>query len=86
MTAGKTSFRRLVRLLWPKLPIHDHPPSGNLFLADPERPHRQPVLVMGAAGCLPDRHERVERFENADRAGCLTVLDRGAVTCAVHRG
>ena len=33
----------------PKLPINDHPSARNLFLADPQRPDRKPVLVMRAA-------------------------------------
>jgi len=36
-------------LYQPKPPINDDPSVRNLFLADPERPHRKPVLVMGAA-------------------------------------
>ncbi len=40
---------RLALLSWPKLPIHDDPAALDLFLADPQRPDREPVLVMGAA-------------------------------------
>jgi hypothetical protein len=60
----------------PKLPINDHPPSRNLLLTDPERPHRQPVLIPGQAVSLADRHGLARRFENADRAGNLPVADR----------
>src|SRR5208337_4875306 len=70
------SNARLVRLLRRlELAIDDDRSARNLFLADPERPHRQPVLVMGAARCFPDRHELVERFENADRSGYVSVPD-----------
>src|SRR5208337_3342705 len=48
-------------------------------LADPERPNRQPVLVMSAARCLADRHGLVDRFEHPDRAGDVSVADRPVV-------
>jgi len=75
MTAGKTSFRQLVRLLWSKLPINDDPSARNLLLADPKRPHRQPVLIPGQAVSFADRHELVGRFENANRSRYVSVPD-----------
>jgi len=65
-----------VSLRWSKLPIDDDPSARNLFLADSERPHGQPVLIPSHAVRFPDRHEPVERFENSDRAGHLPVTDR----------
>ena len=43
------TIERPVASLNLEFPIHDDPSAGNLFLADPERPNSQPVLVMGAA-------------------------------------
>ena len=58
-----------------ELPIDDDPSAWNLLLADPQRPDRKPVLVMGAARCFPDRHEPVKRFENANRSRYVSVPD-----------
>jgi len=59
----------------PKLPVYNDPSARNLLLADPKRPHRQPVLIPGQAVSFADRHEFVGRFENSDRAGYVTVPD-----------
>jgi hypothetical protein len=62
-----------VSLPWPELPISDDPTADELLLVDPQSPHRQPVLIPGQAVSFADRHELVERFENADRSGYVSV-------------
>ncbi len=69
INASAVSLRRS------KLPIDDDPSARYLFLADSDRPHGQPVLIPSHAVRFTDRHELVERFENSDRAGYVTVAD-----------
>ena len=58
-----------------KLPIDDDPSARNLFLADPERPHGQPVLIPCRAVRFPDRHGLVGCLESTYRARYVSVMN-----------